>query len=682
MSSSHRWSLSLPFQISAIAILLLCLQPIRAAAQGWAPTDRSALNLSTEDARLLDRIQIDTHFGGICNDGTWLPITIRLTSTTEDPPLRGTVRFVGNLYHHLKETGQMHWREVLIDVPIEIESQAVKEIDVYLPIDRGRMGGADHYGVVIQLESPKSKTFPPISLPFQSDYEYQVTFLTVSNSSNRFLRFRNYMESAHTEAIEASDSGDLNNQGYGYNAIRGFAVPPYNHRWIATVPPSAIRPNWLSLGPIDCLILHQIQWDELAPEQQETILQWTAQGRTLVLSQAPGARTLSTWIQAGAVPGPDPGPEAQTIPARQWHPNAPADASFNITPLGTDRDRGLFDIRPLGFGKVVLLAVDLAEFPEDLAEELQAPLWAALSPRNSTQLWGKGVVLPSADRLSELLVDAIAKPLQREMGLPGTALKIMLLMLLVYSILIGPALWYWLRKGDRLQWFGPAAAAVGLLIFALTPAFGALWRENAQYRTTVHITQVTSDLNWAGIYTFDLLLPSGSDSFQIASGQSEVPCLELGLSETTPLHAHQDGNIQPAPFTTAPWTAKAFKSFTMVELTEEDRQWLAQLPPTAPMVDPTNPWQDEDPDRAPVSIPTRLSEIAVKPFQVDPRNLTLRQETWESLRGLLNYALRFSNTETTNLAIFGASLPSNPPRTTLEPAPETTEQFQVILLPE
>lgn len=100
------------------------------------------------------------------------------------------------------------------------------------------------------------------------------------------------------------------------------------------------------------------------------------------------------------------------------------------------------------------------------------------------------------------------------------------------------------------------------------------------------------------------------------------------------------------------------------------------------MVDPTNPWQDEDPDRAPVSIPTRLSEIAVKPFQVDPRDLTLRQETWESLRGLLNYALRLSNTQTSYLAIFGTSLPDNPPRTTLEPAPETTEQFQVILLPE
>ncbi|MDD8047502.1 MAG: hypothetical protein PHF14_13645, partial [Verrucomicrobiota bacterium] len=175
---------------------------------------------------------------------------------------------------------------------------------------------------------------------------------------------------------------------------------------------------------------------------------------------------------------------------------------------------------------------------------------------------------------------------------------------------------------------------------------------------------------------------SGSDSFQIASGQSEVPCLELGLSEATPLHAHQDGNIQPAPFTTAPWTAKAFKSFTMVELTEEDRAWLAQLPPVSPNSDISDPWKGGDPDRAPCSLTTRETGMATKPFQVDPRDLTLRQETWESLRGLLNYALRLSNTQTSYLAIFGTSLPDNPPRTTLEPAPETTEQFQVILLPE
>src|SRR5690606_3512760 len=97
-----------------------------------------------------------------------------------------------------------------------------------------------------QLESPKPKTFPTLPLQFLTDDSDPVTFLTVSNSSDRFLRFRNYMESAHTEAIEASDSGDLNNQGYGYNAIRGSAELPYNHRWIATVPPSAIRPNWLS----------------------------------------------------------------------------------------------------------------------------------------------------------------------------------------------------------------------------------------------------------------------------------------------------------------------------------------------------------------------------------------------------------------------------------------------------
>lgn len=638
--------------------------------------DRSTLELSTEDARLLDRIQIDTQFGANCYLGKWLPVTIRLTSTTEDPPLKGTVQFLGSLYDQNSRP-----REVLVDVPIEIESQAVKEIDVYLPMGTTQMGGAD-YGIVIRLESPKSKTFPPISLPFQSDYEYQVTFLTVSNSSNRFLRFRNYMESAHTEAIETSDYGDLNNLGYGYNAIRGSAELPYNHRWIATVPPSAIRPNWLSLDPIDCLILHQIQWDELAPEQQETILHWTAQGHTLVLSQAAGARTLSTWIQAGVVPGPDPGSEVQTIPARQWHPNTPADASVTITPLGTDQNRGLFDVRPLGFGKVVLLAVDLTEFPEDLAKELHEPLWDALLPNYSTQLFDERILVPESDSLSVAIVDAIAKPLQRKMGLPGTAFKIMLLMLLVYSILIGPALWYWLRKGDRLQWFSPAAAAAGLLIFALTPAFGALWRENAQHRTTIHITQITPDLKWAGIYTFDLLLPSGSDSFRIASGQSDVPCLELGLSEATPLHAHQDGNIQPAPFTTAPWTAKAFKSFSMVELTEEDRTWLAQLPPAAPTVDPTNPWQDKDPDRAPVSFSTRPGERAIKPFQVTPPGLTLRQETWESLRGLLNYALRFSNTQTSYLAIFGTSLPNNPPRTALEPAPETTEHFQVILLPE
>jgi hypothetical protein len=267
-------------------------------------------------------------------------------------------------------------------------------------------------------------------------------------------------------------------------------------------------------------------------------------------------------------------------------------------------------------------------------------------------------------------------------GLSPGALHSFFLFLFCYTILLGPVLWFSLRKWDRLKWFGPLAAGAGILVFFLTPLMGKYLRRESQIHSTVQIVQVSPDHKWAGIYLFDFFLPADIGDFTFSTDNTALATIELPMSGGQEINLIEDGNIRVASFRTSPWLARTFATFGIQPLSEQDTAWIQDAPKPPEKRNPINPWLNQNPDEAPACLSIANQSYGSLPFDAEYADMTHRQKVWQGIWMGLFGSLNRSPTYKNGRVVFGSSPPGIEPQTSILPAPAFQETFQVVILPE
>jgi hypothetical protein len=309
--------------------------------------------------------------------------------------------------------------------------------------------------------------------------------------------------------------------------------------------------DWTGYASLDVLILSDVDWTLLRPEQIQAICEWISNGGTAVLilgqhplpTDSPLARLLPFRID---------GPTEVEIPAQgplPWGLEASRGQTvtgWTLSPrsgAALDRDTGILDTTSLygtgyaGFGRVAVLGFSPTQFGEAQAGR-SARFWtwlieAAGRPQGSAggagggrrivlmeqppQAGGKGGSPYANDNYYRIGVaqdatNRVMEYLYRLEQMRPLSIWWIVLILMTLAVLLGPVDYFVLKRLDRLPYTWLTSTA-WIVIFTVGAYFGVQWlRGGAMAVRAVTILDGIADSNcaWATSYT-GLFAPRSGD---------------------------------------------------------------------------------------------------------------------------------------------------------------------------
>jgi hypothetical protein len=216
---------------------------------------------------------------------------------------------------------------------------------------------------------------------------------------------------------------------------------------VVTVDPAALPDRRIGYSSLDALLLHDVDFASLSPEQRAAIREWTQAGGRLIVSPGADAGWLRDPFFEDLLP---PGKPTATSRTSFFHSKRASPPYLHFALEGATGEPIVRDVGELplatryraGLGEVVLLGFDIAAGPFEKDEKARDAFWrelvkAAVPPREAGR--AEAVASGAPDRGGHALLRT------RE----DTPILLIALFAAVYVFAIGPANFFLLRRRGR-----------------------------------------------------------------------------------------------------------------------------------------------------------------------------------------------------------------------------------------
>lgn len=305
--------------------------------------------------------------------------------------------------------------------------------------------------VELPKDTPKEITVGIPGFSYNKDNN-EITFYEGSYKNGKPISFasgKNYIQkSAMISGMVGVLSDDQDTMNF-LSALNGKGSS------VVTIPMTAedISSDPMLLNGLDVLVINNFASDTLSKPKQESIVKWVKSGGTLVLSGGAGySKTAAPFediapVKLTGTMAVEALPELQKLGGKPLK----LDGEFTITKAEPVKDAvvdsqtagaPLFASRSTEQGKVWYAAYDVAMEP--------VSSWAGHSA-----VWGS--ILRSELPLSNnmyygSMIDNLSYVLDYFPSLQMPSFQILMWMLIIYALIVAPALYFILKKADKREW--------------------------------------------------------------------------------------------------------------------------------------------------------------------------------------------------------------------------------------
>jgi len=267
------------------------------------------------------------------------------------------------------------------------------------------------------------------------------------------------------------------------------------------VAPEDIPARFEGLSAFDALLLDGLPLDALSAEQATALVDWVHGGGQLVVSAADGGRTLASLPEALRVA--EAGAAEERAPAGTLLAELGAEARITGVTLAPAGGATALDAlavqKDLGLGRVTVLGFSMSD-----------PQLQRLPPENA--LWPALIEFPGVDpnfppdiNPDEMQAQQLTQTLFNLPSLALPPLGVLAALLLGYILLVGPVLYFVLRRFDRQAWAWVAIPVLTVLFSAATYGYGLRIRGDDVILNQISVVQPYGDRararTYAGIFS-------------------------------------------------------------------------------------------------------------------------------------------------------------------------------------
>ncbi|MDQ0337458.1 hypothetical protein J2S00_000228 [Caldalkalibacillus uzonensis] len=377
------------------------------------------------------KLEVKVGFGGVYKPASWVPVQVKVTNMGEDIEGEVTIDIPGDF-------GGVYYR------PVAISQGTTQMVSLYVPGDY--LSGAS-----VRL--------------VQEGKEVAKTTLSGPSLSGEAILIGVLAEDPNTGSFLESLPKDIFHSSVRVVALNRSDIPE--------------RP--IFLDGLDVIVINDFSRDQLTSAQVESIQEWTLNGGLLVLAGGPHYDKLPDRLKDIS-----PVKVNGTVSLKEL-PGLDTDIADNIPlqrPLTISRTREvkgqvvveqdenpLFVLGPAGHGHVLYVAYDLAgEFIN--AGEGHQHVWAELLSRTVVTSAGYDAAkMDPYDQYWSLLQAAERIP---SLQLPD--LSTISVLFGLYIVLVGPVLYWILKRRDKRGWMWMIVPGVACLIGLVIFFYGSMER--------------------------------------------------------------------------------------------------------------------------------------------------------------------------------------------------------------